>query len=119
VIHEESVAALAAKWKIPDPRYLDENLLGIARLRFVDAAGHEVSIDASHMNKASRLFFQDRATDDLGHRQIVLLCDEKLRAAGKLYFATKWDTAETHNRPLLIAFKCAVRVYIEWKDGLK
>lgn len=113
--YRDNVTNLAAIMGISNDPQLREEDLAIAGLRFVDVDDHEASVEATHLNRGGRLFFEMLA-DNNGERVSDLTVDDALRARAAEYFAELWEPNPIPGkRVLLDAIRTAVHVEIIWK----
>ncbi|MES2931636.1 MAG: hypothetical protein V4682_02970 [Patescibacteria group bacterium] len=101
---------MADRLRIPNP--LQENDIKILSLTFDTVDGGEIVIEATNMNLAGRLFFQD-AFSGPGFRACEVEFFEPFFKRAEEYFAELWH--DRANRALLSAFSVASYVVIDWK----
>ena len=109
----ENVQNLCNELGIANP--IEEESLQVASVRF-EISGQWEEIPGTEMNRAGRLFFQtffprsDLVNPKDTHRNTSIV---KYMAA--IFFAEKWQDAETAGRPMLTALKAATKFRIFWK----
>lgn len=102
--YRDNVSALAAIMGISNVPGLREEELTIGALIFWDDEGIPVKIEATNMNRGSRLFFQHY----LGGDWDEVIIGERLLRIAEEYFAELWEeNPEPGKRPLLDAFRSA------------
>jgi hypothetical protein len=89
--YQDNVTALATKLGISNNPRLREEDITVAQISFVRADGYVTNIEATDLNRAGRLFFQDLATDDDGSWTGVIECNDELLRAASEYFAELWE----------------------------
>ena len=89
--YQDNVSVLAAKLGVSNNPRLREEDITVVQVSFVRSDGSVTNIEATDMNRAGRLFFQDLATDDDGGWAGIVECDEKLLRSAAEYFAELWE----------------------------
>jgi hypothetical protein len=108
--YRKNVQALCERLGLPNP--IREEDLMIARLSFYSRFS-VIHIDATEMNRAGRLFFQERFKEQKYQGSIQLTTPLRQEAAE--FFAENWQDAEEKGRKMLITIKHARHFIIKWK----
>jgi len=76
-----------------------------------------MTIVATDMNRAGRLFFQSLVFRGQFHHTTFVSDLEltRIKFGGKKFFEENWDDAEEVGRPMLVAFKAADGIIIHWR----
>lgn len=118
--YKEKVSELAARLRISNDPRLQEESLKVAKLVFDKDdknGGGEISIEATDMNMAGRLFFQGLpGVDELEHLMpCVVMIDREFMMLAIDYFDEKWLLTAANPPPILAAIRESYRVHIFWK----
>lgn len=112
--YRDNVQAACDQLRIQNP--IQEADLTIGLIKFTNS-GHMVTIDPSDINRSGRLFFQVNVPQEPNHVRSFIEMDELKTLQNKAadFFAENWEDAEDKDRKMLIAFKHADIVSIDWK----
>ncbi len=90
-----------------------EEDIHIARIVFMAPYGKTTIIYGTDMNRAGRLFFQEKFSGPDFRVNSVDISAE-FREKAREHFAELWDDAEEAGRTLIVAFKTAIRISPGW-----
>lgn len=109
--YRDNVSNIAKMLGINNNPGLREEDIKIAELLFKNESGSTVSVVATEMNRAGRLYFQARAN---GKDEIVV--DSDLRRDAAEFFAELWEPNPVPGkRKLLDAIRSSISLRIVWK----
>jgi hypothetical protein len=108
--YRENVQKLCKRLSLSNP--ICEEALFIRALTFY-TRDRVIRIDGTEMNRAGRLFFQERLATDKA--MVSVQISTTLTEAVAEFFAENWHDADEKGRAMLIAFKQAYRFRIHWK----
>ena len=110
--YRSNVQAMCDRLKLPNP--ISEDDVKINRILFYQPGSKFIMICGDEMNRAGRLFFQEKFSGpDFRVNSVDISTEFKESAA--LHFAELWDDAEEAGRKLICAFKGARYLNLRWK----
>ena len=110
--YRDNVQAMCDRLGLPNP--ICEDDVKISGILFYQAGSKYIMIRGDKMNKAGRVFFQEKFSGP-DFRVNSVDISTKFKEAAALHFAELWSDAEVAGRSMLVAFKGARNLELRWK----
>lgn len=116
--YRKNVQAMCDRLGVSNNPRIDEDDVAIDRMIFYCGNTAVYTIHGTDMNRAGRLFLQEKFSGT-GYRVHQVMLSEKFADHAAIHFAELWLDAEEKGRALILAIKNSHRIILNWKPWIR